>query len=86
MFGRALTDAQDRTQASRDGTGELLRDTLVGVTEVAPDLRVPDDGSHREPAKHRDGDLPGEGPALFPMHVLRVNIDVRVAECIRDRR
>src|SRR5438067_48861 len=58
VFGGAFANTKDRTQARRDGTGELHRDALVGVAKVATDLGVSDDGSHREPAHHGDRDLP----------------------------
>src|SRR5439155_21735804 len=85
VFGGAFANTKDRTQARRDGTGELHRDALVRVAKVATDLGVSDDGSHREPAHHGDRDLPRECSALLPVHVLRVDIDVRIAERIRDR-
>ena len=45
-----------------------------------------DDRSHRQPADHRDGDLSRERSPLLPVHILRVDVDIRVAERIRDRR
>src|SRR5919201_3681721 len=69
-----LADAGDHAQAGLERCVRAPAGGLVGLPEVLPALRVPDDRSlDAQLLQRRRRNLPGERPLGLPVHVLRVH-------------
>src|SRR5207244_2512580 len=71
-----LSDADDRRQLRRDGGRQLAVHGLVGLSEQASALGVPDDHVLRARfLDHPGADFAGEGPLPIPMKILGRDAD-----------
>ena len=92
-IGTCLTDlkglaaANDGRDACRKSSLRALVHTLVRLAEIITALRVSEHAVvHADLVQHFRRDLARESAALFPMHVLRPNMDVRSLHRIGNSR
>jgi hypothetical protein len=85
-FGQRLTDADDRRHVERLHLPDLLVDRFVGLAEVGPLFGVADDDEvDTDLLQHVGADLAGEGTLVFPVHVLRSELDIAALDDFGDR-
>ena len=74
---QGLTHAEDDGQAGIQSGAHTLLHGDVGLSEVLAALAVADDDDvHAHGAEHLSADFAGVGAALFPVAVLRADLDV----------
>ena len=72
-----FSDANNRTQCRRMRCAHFTIDDFVGLTKQRTAFAVPEhDVVHKQVAQKRSTDLAGKRPVVFPIHVLRADLDV----------